>query len=328
MSWRDLLDEGHLTILPWFGFPEVHSALRSWTLGGPQPPEHGWYGFVTGGGRHTHLENNVMVAPDPAILEGQHALLRGYVVGDRFIPDSSGVDPNPNKLIEQTHQVYCVERGLPRFARASVFQDRANHLVFWQQEYPIGPEEEAIRAYQDRRPNLDHIKGVSTSLDLAFHWVTYQRERVEAREREMAKRRAEAEKKLAEEERVRQAMKNAGTALGRRTLATHDFATAAKEALKISGAELLDTRASYNKEEMVVQYRFRHQRFECTVDKRTLQVIDSGICLTDHDTGVKGDTWFTLESLPGVVGEAIDKHKLVVYRHVGDDGERNWDDDD
>jgi hypothetical protein len=40
---------------------------------------------------------------------------------------------------------------------------------------------------------------------------------------------------------------------------------------------------------------------------------------------VKGDTRFTLESLPTVVGEAIRTGKLVVYRHV--DGDRGYDDD-
>jgi hypothetical protein len=47
--------------------------------------------------------------------------------------------------------------------------------------------------------------------------------------------------------------------------------------------------------------------------------VDSGICLVDHGTGERGDTRFTLESLPGVVGEAMDLGRLVVFRHV--DGE-------
>jgi hypothetical protein len=55
-------------------------------------------------------------------------------------------------------------------------------------------------------------------------------------------------------------------------------------------------------------------------------VVDSGICLQDHRTGVKGDTRFTLESLPTVIGEAIRTGKLVVYRHV--DGDRDYDNDD
>jgi hypothetical protein len=52
------------------------------------------------------------------------------------------------------------------------------------------------------------------------------------------------------------------------------------------------------------------------VDRNTLQVVDSGICLTDHHTGEKGDAYFTLESLPPVVGQAMDEGVLVVYRHA------------
>jgi hypothetical protein len=334
MSWQDLLtDEGHVDILPWFGFRQIHDFHRTWTLEGTEPREHGWYKFFTGGTRTARLAKNELCSPDPKFIDVVHPKFRGYIVGDRFIPDSTGVSPDPTKLFEQTQQVFCVERGLPRFARATVFEDLSHHLVFWQQEFPYGPEEEALRAYQDRKPNLNHVKMVSTSLDLAFQWISYQREQIEAREREMARRRAAEEAKRAEEERYTKALKDASTAVGRRVLATRDFKTAAQEALKLSGAELLDTRESYNKHEMIVQYLFRHQRFECVVDKQTLQVVDSGICLTSHTTGIKGDTWFTLESLPGVIGEAIDSHKLVVYRHVGDDGEayndrEDWDDDD
>jgi len=38
--------------------------------------------------------------------------------------------------------------------------------------------------------------------------------------------------------------------------------------------------------------------------------------LTDHDTDERGDTYFTLESLPAVVREAEQRGKLVVFRHV------------
>jgi hypothetical protein len=122
-------------------------------------------------------------------------------------------------------------------------------------------------------------------------------------------------------------MKDAGTAIGRRALAAKDFESAAREALRVSGAELLDVRQSANKGEMVVQYRFEKRRFECVVQKNTLRVIDAGVCLTDHNTNEKGDTFFTLESLPGVIAEAMRRDKLVVWRHVDrdDDGEEiDW----
>ena len=65
-----------------------------------------------------------------------------------------------------------------------------------------------------------------------------------------------------------------------------------------------------------MSYHKEEEGFECVVNKRTLQIIDSGVCLTDESTGVKGDTWLTLESLPGVIGEAMDLDKLVVWRRL------------
>jgi hypothetical protein len=69
---------------------------------------------------------------------------------------------------------------------------------------------------------------------------------------------------------------------------------------------------------VVVRFRLDHRAFECTCEERTLRIIDAGICLVDHATNEKGDTYFTLESLPGVIGEANREGKLVVFRHVGE----------
>ena len=66
---------------------------------------------------------------------------------------------------------------------------------------------------------------------------------------------------------------------------------------------------------MIVRFRVDRQRYTCTCDERTLQIIDSGICLIDHDTGEKGDTFFTLESLPGVIQQAQREGVLHVFRH-------------
>ena len=57
------------------------------------------------------------------------------------------------------------------------------------------------------------------------------------------------------------------------------------------------------------------------------RLLDAGVCLDNH-RGTKGDTFFTLESLPAVIGEAIRGNKLVVWRHVPGDGGYNDDDED
>jgi hypothetical protein len=322
MGWQDLLSSADdERTLPWTGGKQVHDRERTWTIQGKLPVEHGWNVFRISGGRKAELKGPA--DPDPDFTTG-HKVVKGYLVGDRIIPDDARVDPDPAKLIDQTFPVFLVELGLERFARASVAQTRSG-LVYIAQEFPQGSETEVQMAYQDRKDSVAHVAGVTPALDLAFRWVSYQRLAAEEREREMERIRVEEERKQVEAERLKQAMKDAGTGAGRRALAQRDFSAAAKAALKLTGAELLDARQSYNKREMVVQYRFQNRRLECVVDKDTLRVVDSGICLQDHHTGVKGDTRFTLESLPTVVGEAIRTGKLVVYRHV--DGDRGYDDD-
>lgn len=319
MGWQDLLssDGGCEKVLPWIGGKQLYNRDETWIINGELPVEHGWYVFKVYNNRKAELKS--VSDPDPNFEENQKTV-KGYLVGDRLIPDNVRVDPDPDKLIDQTHLVFLVEPGLDRFARAVVVQTHSG-FIYSRQEFPQGPEAAVLIAYQDRKESIDHIVGITPALDLAFRWVSRERILAEEYQKEYNRRIAEEEKRQKEANRIREIMKSIGTGLGRRNLAEHDFDAAAKVALQLSGAEFLDSRKSYMKNDMIVQYRFRNRRFECVVNKKTLQIVDSGICLNDHRTGETGDTYFTLESLPGVVGEAIDKGKLVVYRHIGDDYE-------
>lgn len=332
MSWRDLLTPvGETKILPWCGGGQLFEDNRTWYIKGKRPLEHGWYRFKVLGGREVSLESREE-APIPMDFGDKFSkgwFVKGYLVGDRMIPDGSGVDPNPDKLIEQTVPVFCVERGLEKFTRAiALCLPDDSGLIYLRQEFPDGPEQAALEAYQDRKTDLNDIPNVTPALDLAFRWVSLQRIRSEIRERELEALRLKRAAEEAEKARMEALMKDAGTALGRRALASRDFRTAAKEALKVGGAELLDVRESNRRGEMVVQYRFMERRLECVADAKTLQILDAGVCLTDH-AGIKGDTWLTLESIPGVIAQAIRERKLVVFRgdrnHYEDD---DWDRDD
>jgi hypothetical protein len=235
--------------------------------------------------------------------------LRGYLVGNRLVPDGAHVVPDPARLVEQTVPVHLAERGLDRFSRALVARDPGGPWIWIRTEFPLGPEPEVDLAFAERRPDLAGIAHVPPALDLAFRFCVDERDHAQRRREEAARRRAEEEARRAAERAL-------GTGEGRRELAGRDFEAAARAALRISGAELLDVRPAHGRDEEVVRFRFRGMRFECVADRRTLRIVDAGICLNDYETGEKGDRLFTLESLPGVIAEAIDNQVLVVFRHV------------
>jgi len=325
MGWQDLLDSGGDCTLPWLGGRQIHSKDRTWTIKGRLPLEYGWFTFDTSSGRKARLKSDAECDPD---YENGQRIVCGFLVGDRLILDDARVDPDPDKLIEQTEPVFCVERGLDRFTRAVAVRDKEGRLVYMRQEFPQGPEAEVLAAYQDRKDSVEDIPNVTPPLDLAFRWISYQRAAAEARAAELERLRAEEEAKLAAAERQRRLFKRMGTAEGRREMALEDFDTAARAALAVGGADFLDSRDGYKKGEKVVQYRFRHRRLECVCDAKTLRIIDAGVCLDNHrgDADSRSDTLFTLESLPTVIDEVLEMGRLVVWRNV--DGDPGYDYDE
>lgn len=324
MGWQDLLqDAPQERVLPWVGGRRLVDRDRTFALEGKLPKEHGWHRFQIGGTRRASWAGPA--DPDPCFDEGRSTEL-GYLVGDRLIPDGAAVGLDPAKLIEQTLKVHLVDRGLERFSRGLVARDPGGPWIFVRQEFPLGPEHEVQAAFVDGRPDTSGIRDVSPALELGFRFCVWQREEVVRRREEAERRRLEAEAAAAEAERLAAlAVRNreqaerlaAYRAAARRGRGAGDrFGRAAAAALQVSGAELLDHRPGYNRGEQIVQFRFRHRRFECVVDAGSLRIIDSGICLIDHATGVRGDTRFTLESLPAVIDQAIREDRLVIFRHV------------
>jgi len=314
MSWKNLLQKPDETVtLPWFGGGVLMSSQRCWRIQGKLPREHGWYAFKIDGRE----------ASDPQPAEPQIDLLlapvTGYLVGDRIIADNARVDPNPKSIVKVSERVFCIDPGLDRFTRVRVGRTSlAGPLFFHSQEMPLGPEEAVLQAYLDRLPSVDHVFGVTPALDAAFRMETFQRSETERRRRELEQRRREEEERLAREARRAELVQKLGDGAGRREMALHDFAAAARAALAIGGAEYLDHKyvgAGRNHREFAVKYRLDGARYECVCDDK-LHITDAGICLTSHEDGEKGDRYFTLESLPGVVRQARREGVLVVYRHV------------
>ena len=316
MGWKDLLqtDEDFRT-LPWVGGRILREGSMLWKLEGPLPVEHGWAKFKVHARRATFVE---IVDPNPDVFKER---MVGYLAGDRLIPDDvsalEGLD------ISRFDQVRLIEPGLDRFVRVSAGRiSEDSPLVFIQQEMPMGPEFEVQDAFLENREDLTGIQNVTPALEVAFRLEAWRRAEVERRRRELEERLRleEEERQLAE--RRREIAESLGDGARRRELALHDFGSAAKAALTVGGAEYLDHRPSYQPNEMVVLFSLNGRRFECVAHARTLQIIDSGICLTAEyndgyfEAGTRGDTFFSLESLPSVIREAQREGRLVVYRHV------------
>jgi hypothetical protein len=314
MSWKDLLQRegGETLVLPWLGGRTLRSASRTFSLLGPLPREHGWYEFRLEGRRARWIAESVDIRPQTETL--RH-VVSGYLVGDRFAVDQIAAAVAP-EAAQQLPKVHLIDDDTDRFGRISVgqvYQD--GPFIYREREMPLGPEADVFVAYQDRAASVDHVKNVTPALDAAFRMESWQRAEAERRRAELERQRAEEEAKRAAEARRQALIEQLGDGAGRREMAKVDFNEAARAALAVGGAELLDCKGSRRAQEWTVRYRLDGQRYECVCDG-ALHIIDAGICLVNHATGEKGDTKFTLESLPAVVREAERTGRLVRFRHV------------
>jgi hypothetical protein len=308
MGWRDLLETGDERVtLPWTGGRSLHSKTRTFKINGRLPREHGWFSFKLKGTKATD--------PQPAEpLDLLESPVFGYLVGDHVVPDDTRVDPDPQKILDYSEKVYLLPEELDRFSRVRagrVYPE--GPLIFIEQTFPFGPEDEVMNAFLDGQ-SIAEIREVTPALHAAYNMEVYQKELAEARRIELARIRAEEEAARAAEARRKELLEQLGDGAVRRELARQNFPEAARAALAVGGAEFLDSRKG-RRNEFVVKYRVDGQRLECVCDAN-LQIIDAGVCLVDHTTNEKGDTYFTLESLPAVIRQAIREHKLVVWRHV------------
>lgn len=305
MGWQDLLEpNGSNLVLPWIGGRILHAPMQRFNLKGPLPEEYGWFSFRSQGKRAFVEEAS---EPDIDIL---HHRIRGFAVGDRLIPDSVRLESKP--IHTYSERVFCIPDGLERFSRivaGRIFS--GGPLLFVEEDFPLGSENEVRLALEEQQETLDRIRGVTPALEMAFRAELDHRKQIEERRQEIERQRQEEEAKQAREKLLNDAFGNGAI---RRELVNHDFREAAIKALRVGGAVYLDHR-KYGNNEWAVKYRVEGRRLECVCNNQ-LQIVDAGVCLTDHDTNEKGDTFFTLESLPVVIREAVRLGKLVVWRHV------------
>lgn len=317
MGWRDLLQKPDETIsLPWIGGREILSNDRVFTIRGSLPRNIGWHNFQISG----NCLKLIPQARDADSVPGSlDHFVTGYVVGDRLVRDDAR-SAKYEQILDESEVIWLVEDGLDRFTRIRAGRtDKDGPLFYDGMAMPLGPEDDVRAAYLNAKETLDDVPGVSPSLDAAFKMEVWRREDIRKRRAEAEKLRLEEEARIAAEERRQNIIQKLGDGVGRRIIASVDFEAAASAALTIGGAKFLDSRKSNRKDEMVVTFQVDNRRFECICATNTMRIIDAGICLTSHETGERGDTYFTLESLPSVIREAQKLGKLVVFRHV--DGE-------
>jgi hypothetical protein len=310
VGWRDLItDNEERQTLPWTGGGELHSASRTYSLK-KRPREHGWYRFKIEGRKATSPE---AADPVPEILKDT---VRGYLVGDRLVPDDARIDPDPAKIVKFSEKVFVLPEELDRFSRVvagRVYPE--GPLIFKDQDFPLGPEDAVLDAFLEEKRDVMDIAGVVPALDAAFRMETFQRDEAERRRQELLRRQAEERAQRERERKRKELVEKLGDGAGRREMAIHDFKEAAKAALTVGGARYLDHRKhGRGRNEWLVTYSVDGQRLQCVCDTN-LHIIDAGVCLVDHDTNERGDTFFTLESLPGVIRQAVREHKLVVWGH-------------
>jgi len=311
MGWKDLLQENEdrNLVYPWVGGRSIRTKDRAWKLEAQLPEEHGWYNF--------DVRVRTATALDEALPNSDMLIdhLTGYLVGNRIVPDDIAYAPKIEDLISGFERVYLIEPGIDKFSRVKAGRAcECGPLIFEGEEFPIGPEDDVLNAFLDGKESVGDVAGVTPALEAAFRFECHIRSELERIRREEEERRRR-------EEELRQVRERLGDGSLRRNLAQRDFAEAARAALAVGGATFLDHRRGHANREMIVRYRVNNMRLECTCDERTLRIIDSGICLTaeyhdpDFDSGTRGDTWFTLESLPGVILQAQREGRLNVYRH-------------
>jgi hypothetical protein len=217
-------------------------------------------------------------------------------------------------------------------------------LLFWDElEWESEAEEAARRALEDDR-GLGEVKGASAGLRAAFAFATAQ---VASRAlgipaapaelrgwvREIAEQgrpaaesalRALAAERVAWAERARRrsaAMEAAERRDGARARdgarvrddahASDDIESRVEDSLRGAGARMLGVRR-LGDGLVEVRWQFGGVRLTSVVQARGLGVVDAGVCLAGADALV------TLDSLPGVVREAIDEEALVITRHGED----------
>lgn len=306
-------------VVPYTGGRSVRTRRRRLRLT-ERPPELGWYRARIRG-RSAELLSLV----DTPCLDGL-PVLRGHRWGRRLVlPDASA----PELAFLPPDEPLALA---PLVVRR--WHDQS--LVVETEDFETELEEQ-VRAALVEGTGLAELRQVPASLRAAFVYSLLEREganwhplEVRARLPELAAAgragvRAELARLEAERARARElARANAevdsqpswetwqqarARSAARRARPASEAAV--RSALAAAGASFVSLRSLQGGSQLEVRYRFLDANFETVVATETLNVLDAGICLDGADRAL------TLESLPGVIREAVETGLLVVTRGRG-----------
>ena len=317
-DWRKLIGKKDVVVLPYFGGPRVRLKDREVALI-KQPEKAGWYRFEVEGRTARLLD----------VAEGDLTELpavRGYVAFEQLF--TSG---RPERI------ALMPEDEPPTFAACTCRRWWSDELAFDVLELE-GEIEDEVRRVFGERGTLERVRGVPAPLRAAFAWATVRRaateKKVPCSPSEVWPRSAEiadggpatAEALLEQLEQARHGRRIVigGHSLRVRTLVARAHAAAAGAtldnaeervlaALDAAGARYMGMRRLAG-QQLEVRFDFQRQSFITLIHGLSLQVIDAGICLVDHEDGHRGDEELTLESLPAAIREAMDLGVLVITR--------------
>jgi hypothetical protein len=296
-------------VLPYLGGPYVDAADRRLRLSGPAPEAVGFWRFEIQGRNARPVER-----AEPPDLS-QLPVVRGYAVPGYLV--TAGAIP-------QLWSIGPEAEPLP-FAPLVGRRWPGGALLFEMEDLQADVEDQVRRAFQERRP-VARLPGVPAALRAAYSYAVLLRT---ARElsvpavpmeasgalMEIAAEGEPAARRLLGAIQIRRAAepgrRRAGHATplrpgrGRGRAGRSTVEDRAAAALYAVGAVLHSLRW-LGADELEVRYAYRGERFVTIVVAQTLQVLDAGICLANHDSEV------TLESLPGVIDQAIRTHRLVI----------------
>src|SRR5688572_6018984 len=101
--WRDLLQKDEAIVSPWLEGRSLRTFARSFKIEGALPPEPGWHRFAIAGRKARFC---AAAEPDDSAL-GER--VRGYLIGDRLVPDDVRVRPELAELARSFTRVHLIE---------------------------------------------------------------------------------------------------------------------------------------------------------------------------------------------------------------------------